>query len=203
MTAKIKLNAASGGGSISIQAPSSSSNNRVISLPDIADGTLLTSTSSLDSTKLSPAITEGKLLQQVQANYSTNTLSTTTSYANTGLTASITPSSSSNKILVIVSQCYRIYRGGATAAAAKIKIFREQSGVETAVSHPQDYLLYDEHGGTTSVYVYDIFNQIVQDSPNTTSAVSYKTKQGIYVSGSAIQTQYNGESYINLLEIAP
>ena len=59
MTAKIKLNAASGGGSISIQAPSSSSNNRVISLPDIADGTILTSQSSLDSTKLSPAIAAG------------------------------------------------------------------------------------------------------------------------------------------------
>ena len=59
MTAKIKLNAASGGGSISIQAPSSSSNNRVITLPDIADGTLLTSQSSLDSTKLSPAISGG------------------------------------------------------------------------------------------------------------------------------------------------
>ena len=56
MTAKIKLNAASGGGSISIQAPSSSSNNRVISLPDIADGTLVTSESTLDSTKLSPAV---------------------------------------------------------------------------------------------------------------------------------------------------
>ena len=53
MTAKIKLNAASGGGSVSIQAPSSSSNNRVISLPDIADGTLVTSQSSLDATKLS------------------------------------------------------------------------------------------------------------------------------------------------------
>tara|TARA_A100001515_G_scaffold108911_1_gene89821 strand:- start:245 stop:886 length:642 start_codon:yes stop_codon:yes gene_type:complete len=59
MTAKIKLNAASGGGSFSLQAPSSSSNNRVISLPDIADGTLLTSQSSLDSTKLSPAISAG------------------------------------------------------------------------------------------------------------------------------------------------
>ena len=59
MTAKIKLNAASGGGSISIQAPSSSSNNRVISLPDIADGTLVTSESTLDSTKLSPAIAAG------------------------------------------------------------------------------------------------------------------------------------------------
>ena len=59
MTAKIKLNAASGGGSFSLQAPSSSSNNRVITLPDIADGTLVTSQSTLDATKLSgnlPAI---------------------------------------------------------------------------------------------------------------------------------------------------
>ena len=56
MTAKIKLNAASGGGSVSIQAPSSSSNNRVIALPDIADGTLLTSQSTLDATKLSGAL---------------------------------------------------------------------------------------------------------------------------------------------------
>ena len=59
MTAKIKLNSASGGGSVSLQAPSSSSNNRVISLPDIADGTLLTSQSTLDSTKLSPALISG------------------------------------------------------------------------------------------------------------------------------------------------
>ena len=59
MTAKIKLNAASGGGSFSLQAPASSSNNRVITLPDIADGTLLTNQSSLDSTKLSPAISGG------------------------------------------------------------------------------------------------------------------------------------------------
>ena len=64
MSAKIKLNAASGGGSISIQAPSSSSNNRVISLPDIADGTMVTSESTLDATKLSgnlPAISGAAL----------------------------------------------------------------------------------------------------------------------------------------------
>ena len=64
MTAKIKLNAASGGGSFSLQAPSSSSNNRVIALPDIADGTLVTSQSTLDATKLSgnlPAISGAAL----------------------------------------------------------------------------------------------------------------------------------------------
>ena len=44
MTAKIKLNAASGGGSFSLQAPSSSANTRVMTLPDSADGTILTTT---------------------------------------------------------------------------------------------------------------------------------------------------------------
>jgi len=75
MTAKIKLNAASGGGSVSLQAPSSSANNRVISLPDIADGTLLTSQSTLDSTKLSPAISGGiTMLDQwtLSSNYNVN-----------------------------------------------------------------------------------------------------------------------------------
>ena len=48
MTAKIKLNAASGGGSNSLQAPSSSSNNRVYkdTIPDEVDATLLTSNTS-------------------------------------------------------------------------------------------------------------------------------------------------------------
>jgi len=40
--AKIKLKAASGGGSVSLQAPSSSSNDRVLTLPDVADTTVAT-----------------------------------------------------------------------------------------------------------------------------------------------------------------
>ena len=63
----LKLTAASGGGSVSIEAPASSSNNRVITLPDITDGTLVTSQSTLDATKLSgnlPAL-NGSLLTNV------------------------------------------------------------------------------------------------------------------------------------------
>ena len=51
MTAKIKLNAASGGGSFSLQAPSSSANNRVLTLPDTADGTIA-KTSDINYVKL-------------------------------------------------------------------------------------------------------------------------------------------------------
>ena len=95
MTAKIKLNAASGGGSFSLQAPSSSSNNRVITLPDIADGTLLTS----QSTGL------GKVLQ-VRHKLDQNQSSTTsTSYTNTptsGLNHTITPIAASSTIVMVV-----------------------------------------------------------------------------------------------------
>ncbi len=58
MTAKIKLNAASGGGSFSLQAPSSSSNNRVFTLPDSATSSeVTTSSTTYVDTGLSQAIT--------------------------------------------------------------------------------------------------------------------------------------------------
>ena len=121
MTAKIKLNADSGGGSVSIQAPSSSSNNRVISLPDIADGTLVTSQSTLDATKLSgnlpalngsaltnlPSSGGGKILQVVSTTktdiFSQSTSSNTAFYDITNLSATITPNTSGNKILIFIS----------------------------------------------------------------------------------------------------
>ena len=104
MTAKIKLNAASGGGSFSLQAPSSSSNDRVITLPDVADGTLLTTQSS----------GLGKILQVVSTEKTDTFTSDSTSYVDlTGITASITPSASSSKILVLSSLSFtNDYSGG-------------------------------------------------------------------------------------------
>ena len=46
MSAKIKLNATTGGGSVSIQAPSSESNDKVLSLPSDTDGTIVSKDSS-------------------------------------------------------------------------------------------------------------------------------------------------------------
>ena len=69
--AKIKLNAGSGGGAVRLEAPSSTSHNRVIDLPDLPDGTLLTNHSSLDATKLSgtlPAISAANLTNIPAAN---------------------------------------------------------------------------------------------------------------------------------------
>ena len=54
-------------------------------------------------TALPAAITTGRVLQVVQGNTATQ-VAHSTSYADTGLTASITPSSSSNKVLIMIQQ---------------------------------------------------------------------------------------------------
>ena len=89
MTAKIKLNAASGGGSFSLQAPSSSSNNRVMTLPDTADGTILTTTNP-----------KSKSIIQVVQGDKLGTASTASDTFATLITKDITRSSASNKVLV-------------------------------------------------------------------------------------------------------
>src|SRR6056300_1760673 len=57
---------------------------------------------SLSSVTSLPAGVGGKVLQVVQGEYATEISVNTTSLTDTGLSASITPSSSSNKILIIV-----------------------------------------------------------------------------------------------------
>ena len=55
-------------------------------------------------TALPAAISTGSVLQVVNGSTYTKVSSTSSTYADTGLSASITPSSTSNKVLVIVNQ---------------------------------------------------------------------------------------------------
>ncbi len=124
MTAKIKLNAASGGGSFSLQAPSSSSNNRVFTIPDEADATLLTSNTST-----------GKILQVIsdtKTDTSSFNVAAGTFYntSNLGLSVSITPTSASNKILITGQAC--ICREGGQSIM-HIAIYKDGSGLSGAM----------------------------------------------------------------------
>lgn len=94
MTGKIKLNATSGGGSVSFQAPSSTGDDRIITLPTTADGTVLTTTN--------PAT--GNVVQTVNAVHSTQVETSDGSVVDTGLTANITLTYSDSKVLIFVTQ---------------------------------------------------------------------------------------------------
>jgi len=115
MTAKIKLNAASGGGSFSLQAPSSSANTRVMTLPDTADGTILTTTNPK----------AGNIIQVVQGTSTTEDSFTTASFVASSLSATITPSAASSKILI---QSSILVDTKAAGRQIQVAIFRSING---------------------------------------------------------------------------
>ena len=88
-------------GSITLE-PTAVAGSNTLTLP-AATGTILTTASSGQIIPKA-ALPTGSVLQVVNATYSTLTSSSSGSYSDTGLTASITPTSSTSKILVIVSQ---------------------------------------------------------------------------------------------------
>jgi len=91
MTGKIKLNATSGGGSVSIQAPSSTGDDRIITLPTTADGTVLTTTNPK----------AGNIIQVKSATKTDQQTSTSGDWIDiTGLSVDMAISSSGNKILM-------------------------------------------------------------------------------------------------------
>ena len=171
MTAKIKLNAASGGGSFSLQAPSSSANTRVMTLPDTADGTILTTTNPK----------AGNILQVVST-AKTDTASTSSSTFADVFTVSITPTAASSKFFLIGD----LKIGYSNYSAAIMWKF-----VRTVSSSDTDLFIGDADGNrarctwgiedTSSSDNDAIFhiastNGMFLDSPNTTSAITYRVK---------------------------
>ena len=115
----------------------------------------------------------GKVLQTVSAGYSTSTSTTSTSYVTTNLTASITPSSVSNKVVVIVSlpiQC-------PASENTFVTLFRGTVAGTNLSASANGFALVS--AGTI------ILNESVaichSDSPSTTSAQAYTV--GMKVSG--------------------
>ena len=141
-------------------------------------------------------ISAGKVLQVVQDKYSTDTQNSSGTEFATGLSADITPSSTSSKILILVSQnaggsCgsssnnldyhIRIKRNGTVYHAIKCRYDNITNMMIAGISHSLTYL----------------------DSPATTSQVTYSVHmQEGNSSSKFLQAQYsNADSTIMLLEI--
>jgi len=192
MTAKIKLNAASGGGSFSLQAPSSSSNNRVITLPDVADGTLLTSQSS----------GLGKVLQVVEGSTTTMVSTTSAGYIDTGLSQAITPLQTGSQILVIVSQNVRFQRYS-TGNGASLKLFQDSTVLYDPPQLYENYLYVGGSFMTLGLRAHLTFKHAHGKTAGTST--TYKTQGAMH---QATDTPYlyfqgnNMRSSIVLMEIA-
>jgi hypothetical protein len=113
----------------------------------------------------------GKVLQVVNATYSTETTTTSATYADTGLTATITPTLNTSKILVIVSQPYQqSVSSSGNELVANIKIVRASTDL-TAQGFTLRASAY-----SSELALRTTFNYTYLDSPATTSATTYKTQ---------------------------
>jgi hypothetical protein len=144
----IKLSTPSSG-SISL-SPADTASNLTITVPAVS-GTMLTNK------------TTGTVLQVVSANYNTYTSTTSTSLVSSGLTASITPTSSSSKILVIVNPLLAVLRNSSMGMAS-LQIVRGATSIYSA-----ERALAIDAGTFLSV------NCVISvvDSPATTSSTTY------------------------------
>ena len=150
--------------------------------------------SALTGTLAKARLPAGSVLQVVNADFSTEVLSTSTTFADTGLTASITPTSASSKILVLVNHSGVGKQGGDTRV--KIRLLRNST----------DILLIENNAGWTAS---SAFNRIGSsstsflDSPATTSSVTYKTQFGLQDGSGTVGLQFDScRSTITLMEIA-
>jgi hypothetical protein len=168
-----------------------------------ASGDTITIPSGATLTNSGTATGFGKVLQVVQAEYSTATTQTASSYATSGLSASITPSSASNKILITTSSSVRTFGDGSDSSGrnALAGIFR---GTVADTKLQEQYIGLSDRSASTSVGTQSMMNVAFNylDSPSTTSAQTYTV--GISGAGSTdITAQYeSSKSTITLMEIA-
>ena len=140
----------------------------------------------------------GKILQVVQATYATPTTTTSTSYQDSGLTVSITPSLATSKILCIVSHHFRIGAAGAKSRGY-VQLVRDSTAIWTSTS--TDYLTITTDGSYAEFGWGYTFSYL--DSPATTSATTYKTQQRCYAGNvdSPSVTSHAGQSGIIVMEV--
>ncbi len=148
----------------------------------------IVSNAGITTTKLGA----GAVLQVVTATYSVAVASSSSSYADTGLSASITPSSTSNKILVLVSQNGVDKRTNNSYVG--LKLFRGA----TEILNPAT-----QHNFTnTTLILTTNFSFNYLDSPSTTSSTTYKTQFSSANNNATVTVQIqDNPSTIILMEI--
>ena len=146
----------------------------------------------------------GKVLQVVMGTSSTQTTIASTSYTDTSLTATITPSATSSKILCFVSQNFVNYKSSsAMTGGSSIKLLRGATDIVVRGDKEVD-LRYDIRAvGNGIQYLGHVTNIAYLDSPSTTSATTYKTQGAVAYTTDSNQVIYqlSSQSQIILMEI--
>jgi len=138
----------------------------------------------------------GKILQVVSARTATEATSSSASYADTNLTADITPSSTSNSVLVLVQQSLAKFSADTKGS---IRVYRDSTEIGGTIPGR-------DIGDTNSSDMNSIgtgFSCSILDTPSSTSTLTYKTQFCNNDATGTVAVNYgSGNSYITLMEVA-
>jgi len=137
----------------------------------------------------------GRVLQVVNAFTTTSVTSSSSTYADVGLSATITPSSSSSKVFIFINLngCGKI----TTATTLSIKLQKNNSDLIILSANSIGYT-----GTTTNILVGSV-SGTYYDSPATTSATTYKIQFANSAASGTVYVSGNSDySQITLMEIA-
>jgi hypothetical protein len=161
-----------------------------------ANDTVLTADSSTATGLKWATPVSGKVLQVINAIYTTGTATTTSTFADTGLTASITPTNATSKVLVFIT--IPVYKD-TSDTTGQFKVLRGATEIATLSNAG-----YTASSGANDVGAVAI-NYL--DSPATTSATTYKVQFASSANASRIRINdvrsgsVNNSSSITLMEI--
>jgi hypothetical protein len=150
--------------------------NTVARLAVGADNTVLTADSTTATgLKWAAAAGGGKVLQVVEGILSTYAATSSTTFVDTGLSVSITPSSATSKILIFATLSSVEKRSGNNNTAMEVRLMRNSTSIFNS----------DRNAFTGSSLTLNIGTVTLNklDSPATTSAITYKVQNKSLVSG--------------------
>jgi hypothetical protein len=155
--------------------------------------TLVADSAETTGLKWAAAAAGGKVLQVVSGTTTTEAESSSSTYADTGLTATITPSATNSKILVLAFNNGAMKDVNNTSMGVRLM----RGATEIALMHYRNLDTQNSNAlgaaGSTIAWL---------DSPNTTSATTYKTQFRSDQNNSRVRIQWNSTaSSIVLLEI--
>ena len=137
----------------------------------------------------------GKVLQVVNASTNTAVTVSSTTYTDTGLTATITPSSATSKVLVLVSQNGGAKSDGNANNALNMRLMRGATSI-------LQFVKYGNYTASATRLAGMSFSTNYLDSPATTSATTYKIQLANVNNGASVGVQEQDDfSTITLIEI--
>lgn len=139
----------------------------------------------------------GKILQVVYASSTTDTTVASSTYSDSGLSGTITPSATNSKILIFVNQISQASRSSETTTGA-LRLLRGSTTILEPAAEKDDQLLIAV-AGAANTNLATIMTLSYLDSPSTTSSTTYKTQGAVRYTANSGQIQFQPQASISTM----